>query len=213
MKVLAVVGTNRRNGLIVRLCSKILEGAKENGHDTELVNLYDYKIGACMGCWACAEGSACILKDDFPVVFEKVRTADVIVLASPCYWGNVTGVMKNFFDRHTGCAMVGPKNASSFSGMSFGKKAKILAAQLKSFGAPPEIAGKRFIIVTSMTVPFPVSHISGDLRGVVGAMKIYVSNLKGRVISKIVYTDSLFRFLKKKERRYMRKARRIGNNL
>ncbi|MDI3547392.1 MAG: NADPH-dependent reductase [Halanaerobiales bacterium] len=42
MKVLAVVGTPRRKGLISSLCQRILDGAEENGHQVKMVNLYDY---------------------------------------------------------------------------------------------------------------------------------------------------------------------------
>ena len=48
MKVLALVGTKRKNGLVSRLCEKILEGAEENGHQIELVNLYDYRLELLM---------------------------------------------------------------------------------------------------------------------------------------------------------------------
>ncbi len=55
LRVLAVVGTSRKNGLVSRMCEKVLEGAADNGHETELINLYDYNIGWCTGCWACAD--------------------------------------------------------------------------------------------------------------------------------------------------------------
>ncbi len=37
-----------------------------------------------------------------------------------------------------------------------------------------------------MTAPFPASHVLGDLPQTVRAMKIYVSNLKGKLIGKLM---------------------------
>lgn len=213
MRILFVIGTNRRKGLLYRLCEAMSEGAKANGHEIELVNLYDYQIGPCRGCWACVEKGTCILQDDFNTVFDKVRSADVIVLAAPCYWGNVPGVMKNFFDRHTGYAMRKPKDVSRYAQMGLWEKVHTLMLLMRSFGSKPEMCGKKFIIITAMTVPFPVSHLSGDRSGVVRAMRTYVNNLKGRLVGKMIFSDSLFRFLRNKEKRFLQRAQRIGARL
>ena len=50
-----------------------------------------------MGCKKTSE--VCVLKDDLSEVLEAVREADVIVLASPVYYADVTGQMKLFIDR------------------------------------------------------------------------------------------------------------------
>lgn len=213
MRVLAIVGTNRRNGLVSRMCEKVLEGAAENGHQTELINLYDYRIGWCTGCWACAEAGKCVLKDDFAAVFAKIEEADAIVLGSPCYWGSVSAIMKNFFDRHTGYAMHKPALASQFHKMRFLHKLRELASQMKDFGPHPHLRGKRFVIVAAMTAPFPVSHILGDLPQTARAMKTYVGKLKGRLIGTVIFTDTLFRFAKSKEERMMRRCCEIGRRI
>ena len=72
MNVLAIIGTKRRNGLISTLANKILEGAKENGHTTNLINLYDYKLDYCLGCWSCERKGKCILKDDFNSIKKTI---------------------------------------------------------------------------------------------------------------------------------------------
>jgi multimeric flavodoxin WrbA len=61
MKVLAIVGSKRNEGLVSRMCGRIFEGAAANGHQTELINLYDYQIGYCTGCWVCAKLGKCVL--------------------------------------------------------------------------------------------------------------------------------------------------------
>jgi multimeric flavodoxin WrbA len=58
----------------------------------------DYKgCVACMGCKSKAE--KCVLDDDLGEVLEAVAGADVLVLATPTYYGEVTSQMKAFIDR------------------------------------------------------------------------------------------------------------------
>jgi len=41
----------------------------------------------------------CILEDDLTPVLAAVKAADVLVLASPVYFGDISGQLKCFFDR------------------------------------------------------------------------------------------------------------------
>lgn len=213
MKVLAIVGTKRKTGNTANLCQKVLEGARDAGHTTEMVNLYDYTIEFCKGCWACTKKGRCVINDDFSFLFEKIAEADCIVLGSPCYWGNVTGIMKAFFDRHTGHAMYTPDKADTFYTMTFMEKITTLRAEMKKFGPHPHLKGKKFIFVVAMTDPIFLAHTSGDLRQTLAAMKIYMHNLQGKCVGKIIYTDTLFKFLQNKQEKLMQKAYGAGKSL
>jgi multimeric flavodoxin WrbA len=213
MKVLAVVGTSRKSGLTAKLCGAVLEGAAEKGFRTEMINLYDYRIEFCRGCWGCARKGECVLRDDFALIFEKVKEADVIVLGSPCYWGNVSGIMKAFFDRHTGYAMYIPHGAHLYHSLSLREKLGILRNEMKNYGPKMQLGGKRFVFVVPMTAPLPMAYLSRDLPQTIGAMKTYMKNLNGRPAGKIVYTDTLFKFRGNKERRLLEKARGTGRNI
>jgi len=213
MKVLAVMGTKRKTGSVCRLSREVLRGAQENGHQVELINLYDYNIKFCTGCWSAARTGACALKDDFDEIFTKFTAADVVLLGSPCYWGGVTAIMKNFFDRHTGPAMYKPSGADQFGELSLGGKIRTVLREVKLFGAYPHLRGKRYIFVTAMTAFFPISRLWGDLPATLKAMKIYCKKLNGRLAGKLVYTDTLFRFNPGKEARMMRKAFALGRRL
>ena len=212
MKVTAVVGTGRKNGLVSTMCKKVLEGARTNGHETEIINLYDYEIGHCTGCWRCNKLGKCFQEDDFDKVFRKLEDSDAIVVGSPCYWGNVTGILKNFFDRHT-AYMYQPSDLLTIKQMSFKQKITYLKDTMKKFGPKGKITGKKFVLVVAATVPFPISHMSGDVPQTVRAMEIYVKKLKGKTIGKVIYTDTLFKFLKNKEEKKMKKANSIGMKL
>src|SRR5690606_41037787 len=54
----------------------------------------------CTGCNACLRQTTCaITDDDNAYLHAKMLEADGIILGSPCYFGNVTALMKNFMDR------------------------------------------------------------------------------------------------------------------
>jgi multimeric flavodoxin WrbA len=62
------------------------------------LNLMTYQ--GCQGCGACkANTETCILEDDLAPVLEAVKEADVLVMASPVYFGDLSGQLKCFFDR------------------------------------------------------------------------------------------------------------------
>ncbi|MCF7862299.1 flavodoxin family protein [Candidatus Woesearchaeota archaeon] len=83
----------------------------------EFIALRDLDIKFCTGCDKCFKtGKACVIVDDMP--YQKILDADVIVLASPNYFKNVSGRMKNFFDRTN--SLVSPRQLK-------GKKAILLA--------------------------------------------------------------------------------------
>jgi hypothetical protein len=212
MKILAIIGSPRKKGTVSRLAEKVIEGAKTEGHDTEIVNLYDFEIKPCIGDWACVHLGKCHINDDFEALYNKVLNADIIILGSPVYWANISGVMKNFFDRHTGHAMFKPPNAHNFYKLSKWNKIKTILRLMKKFGpADPIFKKKKYILITAATVPF--KRIMGEVSPVIKAMKKYVKKLKGKVIAKLIYTDTLFRFKKNKETKMLTKAYNIGRKL
>lgn len=83
----------------LRLTNAVLAGAKEEGAETELIDLYALKIEYCTGCLACYATGDCTLADDFTDIFERIMNADGIVLGSPNYINSVPAPMKALFDR------------------------------------------------------------------------------------------------------------------
>ncbi len=200
--ILAIVGTSRPNGVVSILAKKVLEGASASGGKTELVNLYNYKIDYCRGCWACETKGKCVLKDNFNLIFEKVKRADVLVLAAPTYWSNVPGIMKTFFDRQCGL------------GMHHGE-GKVLFGMRVPIGLGPkkEMKNKKVVLITACTTPWPFNFIMDESRGTIRAMKNYTRKIKAKLIAKIIFTDSRFMNMKDKKQKYEYKAFKIGKNL
>jgi len=102
MKILAINGSPRgAQGNTDVLIQAFLNGARAEGATTEVVYVADLDIHPCIGCFACwtRTPGVCIHKDDMPEMLQRVRQADILVLATPLYGNMVTGILKNFIDR------------------------------------------------------------------------------------------------------------------
>jgi multimeric flavodoxin WrbA len=104
MRVIGFNGSPRKQWNTATLLGKALEGAASQGAETELIHLYDLDFKGCISCFSCKTKDSksygrCAVQDDLTPVFSKIETADAIILASPIYFGNVTGEMKSFMER------------------------------------------------------------------------------------------------------------------
>ncbi len=103
-KVVAINGSPRKNANTATLLQKVLAGAASAGAETEMINLIDLKYQGCISCFACKLKDtkfigACAVRDDLSPVLEKAMEADALVLGSPIYLGDVTGMMRSFIER------------------------------------------------------------------------------------------------------------------
>lgn len=99
-RILILNGAARRNGKTDVLVHAFTEGADHAGNEIREIQLQDKVIHECLGCQACARMSEfCVQKDDMEKVYEGFLWADVIVFASPIYFGGITGTLKIATDR------------------------------------------------------------------------------------------------------------------
>jgi multimeric flavodoxin WrbA len=98
-RILAVVGSPRKNGNTHILVSKIAEGAKAKGALVDELFLGDLTIKECDGCHTCWKGIDCNKNDDMPAIYPKIIQNDVIIFGTPVYWYGPTALMKAFIDR------------------------------------------------------------------------------------------------------------------
>ncbi|MEI6518895.1 MAG: NAD(P)H-dependent oxidoreductase [bacterium] len=102
MKILVINGSPRGKASNTDVLTQaFLAGAHEAGAESEVVYLAGKKINHCCGnfiCWIKTPGT-CVHKDDMPELLEKMKSADMVVYATPLYVYNVTGMMKIFMDR------------------------------------------------------------------------------------------------------------------
>lgn len=104
MKAIGVNGSPRKTWNTATLVGKALEGAASEGVETELVHLYDLDFKGCVSCFACkklggASYGRCGFRDGLTPLLEAVEGADLLFLASPIYFGTVTGEMRSFQER------------------------------------------------------------------------------------------------------------------
>ena len=81
------------------LAEQLLAGAKDAGHDAELISLKGKEIRYCIGCLACQKTQRCIQKDDAIAIADKVLHADTLVFVTPIYYYEMSGQMKTLLDR------------------------------------------------------------------------------------------------------------------
>ena len=97
-KVLMIDGSYRRKNTynILQQIEKLL---KSEGIDSEIINLFDYKINDCLGCEACVREACCGQIDDMAVLMRRILDSDGIILGSPVYLNSVSSKFKTFADR------------------------------------------------------------------------------------------------------------------
>lgn len=103
-KIIAINGSPRKNWNTAILIQSALEGAKANGAETELINLYDYEFKGCVSCLVCKRKDSttnglCAYKDALTSILEKCKAADAVILGSPIYFGDVTSMTRSFLER------------------------------------------------------------------------------------------------------------------
>lgn len=100
MKLCAFVSSSSHKGNTATAVHKLLAGAESAGAETQIFYLNDYVIKPCIGCRVCEKTHQCVIKgDDVAVLHDAIRAADAYVLATPTYYGDITGQFKMFVDR------------------------------------------------------------------------------------------------------------------
>ena len=102
MEFLPIMGPPRApQGATNVLLESFISGAAKAGARVKTVYLNKLNIIPCQGCFYCLDtnNKSCKLDDDFKLIFNDIQKADYLVLATPIYFSNVTGIMKNFIDR------------------------------------------------------------------------------------------------------------------
>jgi Multimeric flavodoxin WrbA len=101
MKAVCIVGSPKSNGTTACVTDKIIEGLELSHIEVKKYVLGQMDIRYCKGCKTCYETKKCIQQDDMDIIIKDLCAADIVLIASPSYWGDVTGQLKVFFDRST----------------------------------------------------------------------------------------------------------------
>ena len=120
--ILGINGSPRR-GATARALSISMEAASHvPGIETACIDLAGKNIHCCLGCDACRsrnQGHCLVFQDDFTdEMMSLYQRCDGIVLASPLYSMNPTGLLMNFFNRMRPSG--GGRTHQGISGMRMG---------------------------------------------------------------------------------------------
>ena len=103
-KIVAVVGSYRKGGIIDSAVDQILAAAAEQGARVSKIYLLDKHIEFCSNCRSCTQDQGdrrgyCAIRDDMAEVLDELESADGIVLGSPINFFSVTALTKRFVER------------------------------------------------------------------------------------------------------------------
>jgi multimeric flavodoxin WrbA len=102
--ILGICGSPR-NANTELLLDKALESAGDaSGLKTEKIRLKGKNINYCSGCFKCLDLAdndyGCQLyRDEMDEIFHQLKQCQGLILATPVYFGGVTGQLKTFMDR------------------------------------------------------------------------------------------------------------------
>jgi FMN-dependent NADH-azoreductase len=116
MKLVAINGSPRgKSSNTEVMLDSFLDGARETGAETVEIILAEKKIEPCRGCYSCWTSSPgrCTIRDDCAGALSALQGADVIALATPLYFNNISGTLKAFVDRFTSISNPHAEKAAS----------------------------------------------------------------------------------------------------
>ena len=102
MKILALNGSPDKNGCTAFLLNTVLESAAALGATVEIEHvqpaILECKTPFCVNCSTPCNRS-CYAETGVERIFEKMCSADAIVIGSPSYFGTVSAQIKALFDK------------------------------------------------------------------------------------------------------------------
>lgn len=192
MNLLVINGSPRKNGNTAKLLRHLLSGV-EGVHNVEWIDLIDLKVEPCHGCFGCRPDKACKLEEDDAHIIgrigRKINQADGLIVGTPTYWGNMSGTLKNLFDR----------NVTTFESFYAGSLPK------------PRQKGKKAVIITTSGAPWPINQLSSQSGGAVRALKTILHAGGYKVLGVLSHGGPLIE--ENKRSRAFNKAYRMGKRL
>lgn len=99
MKIIAFLGSPREGGNTELILKETIKGIEESGSIVQVFNLNLMNISPCQNCGGCDETGVCVYEDDMTQIYDAIRSADRIVLASPIFFFALSAQVKLMIDR------------------------------------------------------------------------------------------------------------------
>ena len=100
-KIVVLNGSPRKNGNTSALVREFTKGAESVGNTVTEFFLNSMDIHGCLGCFGghSSRECPCVQKDDMSQIYPAVKDCDVVVLATPLYYWNMSGQLRTAVDR------------------------------------------------------------------------------------------------------------------
>ena len=149
MKVVALNASARKDGNTAILLNAVLAELKNEGMETELIQLGGKTINGCRACYKCMENADkhCVVKSDMlNDILDKMVAADGILMGSPTYFSDVTANMRAVIER---CGFVARAN-----GYMLKRKVGASVVAVRRAGAIPAFSSMNlFLHYMQMVMP------------------------------------------------------------
>ena len=99
IRTIAFCGSPRKKGNTELLLNETIRGVEDAGAPVQVFNLNSMKIKPCQDCSGCNETGTCIFRDEMDLIYDAIRTADRIILASPIFFFALSAQAKIMVDR------------------------------------------------------------------------------------------------------------------
>jgi multimeric flavodoxin WrbA len=103
IKIVGVSGSPVKDGNTEFLLKHALEAAGNEKTGTEFIGLAGKEVKGCLHCNWCvrkqSEDKLCAITDAMDDIYPHLLAADAILLATPVYFGRLSGLTANFIDR------------------------------------------------------------------------------------------------------------------
>ena len=99
MNVVAFHGSPRAGGNTDVLLNEVLKAVDPSIHNILLFRLNQMDIKPCQNCGGCDETGRCVIQDAMGEIYDAIRKADRIILASPIFFFSLSSQTKIMIDR------------------------------------------------------------------------------------------------------------------
>lgn len=100
MKEIVIVnGSPRMDGNTSTLLNSVARGVEDGGAAAKVYTLFKMKYMACQSCFFCRINDDCIIRDGLHELLQRIKAAHAVVVGSPIYMMQMTGPVKNMYDR------------------------------------------------------------------------------------------------------------------
>lgn len=110
--IVGICGSPRKQATHYVL-ERALETLADEGFETEFFAVRGKNISPCRHCDYCLRNRECVLRDDMYPLYDLLRGAQGIIIATPVYNGGVSAQVKAIMDR---CRALGAEDYDSLRG-------------------------------------------------------------------------------------------------